>query len=130
MATRSQATTRGIRVTVRSAYVPERSHPEQQLWFFAYQVELENQGAETVRLVSRHWVITDAEERTEEVRGPGVVGEKPELSPGQSFRYSSACPLRTCFGTMFGSYQMVNASGEAFDVEIAPFALSIPYSIH
>ena len=105
----SEATTRNIRVRVQSSYVPERSEPERNSWFFIYTVEIANQGSETAQLVSRHWIITDADGTVREVRGPGVVGEQPMLAPGESFTYTSACPLETPFGTMHGTYQMVTA---------------------
>jgi ApaG protein len=126
----SQAVTRNIRVGVQARYVAQRSRPDEGLWFFAYRVELENLGEETVQLLSRHWVITDGEGRVEEVRGPGVVGEQPVLEPGDLFHYTSGCPLATEFGTMHGSYQMVTADGDHFDAEIAPFSLSLPHSVH
>ncbi len=122
----SQATTRGVRIEVESAYVPERSAPEQDYYFFAYRVRISNVGEETVQLLSRHWVITDGDSKIEEVRGPGVIGEQPVLEPGQTHEYASACPLRTQVGTMHGSYQMVSASGESFDAQIAPFTLALP----
>jgi len=127
---KSEATTRNIRVRVQSSYVPERSAPDQNSWFFIYTVEIANQGSETAQLVSRHWIITDANGAVREVRGPGVVGEQPTLSPGQSFTYTSACPLETSFGTMHGSYQMVTQAGERFDAAIAPFSLGEPHSIN
>ncbi len=126
----SQATTRGIRVDVEAEYVAERSAPSRGKWFFAYRVRISNEGTERVQLVSRHWIITDAHGRVEEVRGPGVVGEEPVLGPGDSFEYLSFCPLDTSFGTMHGTYQMVTRDGTTFDVEIAPFALSGPYSVN
>ncbi|PRP92227.1 CO2 efflux protein ApaG [Enhygromyxa salina] len=126
----SETVTRNIRISVQARYVAQRSRPEDGLWFFAYRVELENVGDETVQLLSRHWVITDADARVEEVRGPGVVGEQPVLAPGEVFHYTSACPLPTSFGTMHGSYQMVTEDGERFDATIAPFALSLPHAIH
>ena len=130
MAEVSEAVTRNIRVSVQARYVEARSQPEEGLWFFAYRVQLENLGDETVQLISRHWVITDGEGRVEEVRGPGVVGEQPVLEPGGIFHYTSACPLATAFGAMHGSYQMVTADGERFDAEIAPFSLSLPHALH
>lgn len=126
----SRAVTRGIEVFVQSSYVPEQSEPDQQQWFFAYRVRLTNGGDETVQLLTRHWVITDANGQVEEVRGPGVVGKQPVLEPGQSFEYTSACPLTTAFGTMHGSYQMRARTGDAFDVEIAPFTLAAPNAVH
>lgn len=125
----SEAVTRGIRVQVTSQYVPERSDPANREWFFIYRVRIANEGSETAQLVSRHWVITDADGDIEEVRGPGVVGEQPVLGPGQSFEYTSACPLPTAFGTMHGSYQMVTRAGERFDAEIAPFTLAEPMAV-
>jgi ApaG protein len=126
----SEAVTRGIRVRVRAEYAAERSHPHENQWFFLYTIRIANEGTETVQLMTRHWIITDATGHVEEVRGPGVVGKQPVLGPGQSFQYTSGCPLHTPFGTMHGSYQMVTQSGESFDVEVAPFALSEPYTVH
>lgn len=126
----SEAVTRGIRVRVESSYVPERSEPDQNSWFFIYTVEVANLGDEAAQLVSRHWIITDADGDVREVRGPGVVGEQPRLEPGQSFTYTSACPLETPFGTMHGTYEMVTNSGERFDAEIAPFSLGEPNAIN
>jgi len=126
----SELITRGVRVSVLSEFAPERSRPDQQQWFFLYTITIANEGAETVGLVSRHWIITDAEGHVEEVKGPGVVGQQPVLAPGQSFTYTSGCPLKTQFGTMKGTYQMVTKGGEHFDVEIAPFTLSEPYTVH
>ena len=127
---RSEAETRGVRVEVQSTFVPERSAPEEGRWFFAYQVRIANRGDETVQLVTRHWVITDGTGRVEEVRGPGVVGEQPVLAPGQAFEYTSFCPLRTPFGSMEGSYQMITPSGEEFDAAIAPFSLGEATTVH
>jgi ApaG protein len=126
----SEAVTRGIRIVVQSAYVPERSDPDEKQWFFAYQVHVSNEGTETAQLVSRHWIITDADGHVEQVKGPGVVGEQPVLRPGESFEYTSACPLATPVGTMQGSYQMVTTSGERFDAVIAPFSLGQPNIIN
>ena len=127
---KSEACTRGIRVRVQSQYIPERSAPESNHWFYAYTVQIRNEGDETVKLISRHWIITDANGEVQEVRGEGVVGEQPVLAPGQSFQYTSACPLNTSFGTMHGSYQMAMQNGGDFEVEIAPFSLTQPYTIH
>lgn len=126
----SEAVTRGIRVNVLAQYVPERSDPGEGHWFFAYRIRISNEGAEAAQLVSRHWIITDAEGRVEEVRGPGVVGEQPVLAPGQSFEYTSFCPLPTAFGTMQGTYQMVTRSGARFDAEIAAFTLAEPTALN
>jgi ApaG protein len=113
-------------VQVTSTYVPERSQPFENRWFFAYRIRITNQGDETVQLISRHWIITDANGRIEEVVGPGVVGEQPVLRPGEAFEYTSFCPLSTPFGTMRGTYQMTTEDGDEFDAEIAPFDLSEP----
>lgn len=126
----SEAFTRGVRVRVRSTHDSDRSRPSQSQWFFLYTITITNEGMETVQLLTRHWIITDATGHVEEVRGPGVVGEQPTLTPGESFEYTSGCPLTTPFGTMKGTYQMVTAGGERFDAEIAEFELSEPYTVH
>lgn len=126
----SEAVTRGLRVLVEPEFDPESSLPEQERWFFRYTVTILNEGTETVQLISRHWIITDGDGKVEEVRGPGVVGHQPTLSPGQAFSYSSGCPLTTPMGIMQGTFQMVTADGEAFDAEIAPFELSEPYVVN
>ena len=126
----SEACSHGIRVQVRSQFVPERSDPASGQYFFAYRIRIQNEGERRVQLLSRYWRITDAHGETEEVRGPGVVGQQPLLEPGQSFEYSSACPLGTPFGSMQGSYQMVDEAGRQFDAEIAPFRLAEPYAIN
>lgn len=126
----SEAITRGVRVRVRPRYIAEQSDPSRGEWFFAYTVVITNEGETTVQLVSRHWLITDASGKVEEVRGPGVVGAQPVLQKGESFEYTSACPLRTPFGTMHGTYQMVLEGGERFDAEIAPFKLHTPYAVN
>lgn len=122
--------TEGFRVVVQSTFVPERSDPENHAWFYAYRVQITNEGERTAQLVSRHWVITDDLGHMQEVRGAGVVGEQPVLRPGQSFEYTSGCPLTTEQGTMHGSYRMVGEDGSRFEVEIAPFALGEPTQIH
>jgi ApaG protein len=126
----SEAITHGLRVQVTSRHDPERSDPDANQWFFLYTVRITNEGEVPVQLLSRHWIITDADGETEEVRGPGVVGQQPRLSPGESFEYTSGCPLGTSFGTMHGSYRMTTEAGKEFDAEIAPFALSLPYAIN
>jgi len=126
----SEAMTRGIRVEVRPNYLENQSDPRSGLWMFAYHVRILNDSTDTVQLLSRHWIITDATGRVEEVRGPGVVGEQPVLAPGQSFDYTSGCPLPTPMGTMHGTYQMVTQRGERFDAEIAPFTLAEPYTVN
>ena len=126
----SEAVTRGVRVRVESEYAPDRSKPSKNQWFFLYTVTISNEGSEVVQLMTRHWVITDGTGRVEEVRGPGVVGKQPRLKPGETFEYTSGCPLATPFGVMEGTYQMVTQSGERFDAKIAPFTLSEPYTVH
>jgi ApaG protein len=126
----SEALTRGIRVRVESEYAPERSQPCKNQWFFLYTVSISNEGDATIQLLTRHWVITDGTGHIEEVRGPGVVGKQPTLRPGDSFEYTSGCELPTAFGIMEGSYQMMSDAGERFDVRIAPFTLSEPYTVH
>lgn len=122
----SEAVTEGVRVQVRPRYSPEHSDPRRGEWFFLYQVTITNEGTQPVKLVSRHWIITDANGEVQEVKGPGVVGEQPSLAQGEHFQYTSGCPLSTPFGSMSGSYQMVRPTGEQFDAEIAPFSLSQP----
>ena len=126
----SSMVTAGIRVDVSARFIPERSNPTDREWFFAYTITIANQSDRTVQLLSRHWVITDADGKVEEVRGPGVVGQQPILKPGQSFEYTSACPLATSFGVMQGTYQMVTPDGDRFDIAIAPFSLHEPYAIN
>jgi ApaG protein len=125
----SDAVTNGVRVEVLSRHSPENSRPGQDEWVFQYTVRITNQGPETVQLLSRHWIITDACDHVEEVAGPGVVGEQPVLAPGESFKYSSWCPLKTPTGMMRGAYQMVRTDGSQFDIEIAPFALRARYTV-
>lgn len=126
----SEALTRGIRVRVQSEYSPDQSAPSKNQWFFLYTVTISNESADTVQLLTRHWIITDGTGHIEEVRGPGVVGKQPTLKPGESFEYTSGCPLSTPFGVMEGTYQMVTQDGERFDTKIAPFTLSEPYTVH
>jgi ApaG protein len=121
-----KAVTRGISVTVTPRYMPEESSPEQGRYFFAYTVEIINMGLERVQLRARHWQITDEHGQVQEVRGAGVVGEEPVLGPGESFSYTSGCPLPTPGGTMQGTYLMETATGETFDAEIPAFSLDIP----
>jgi ApaG protein len=130
LAPMSEAVTGGIRVEVLSRYSPENSRPFQDEWVFEYTVRITNQGSETVQLLSRHWIITDALDRTRDVKGPGVVGEQPVLAPGESFKYSSWCPLKTPTGMMRGTYQMAGAGGRQFDIAIAPFALKAQYVVN
>ena len=126
----SEATTRGVRVEVESRYLPEKSDPGRKRWFFAYDIRISNDGDDVVQLLTRHWIITDGNGNVEEVKGPGVVGNQPVLAPGESFEYTSFCPLTTPFGTMEGSYQMVTDGGADFDAVIAQFALSEPMTVN
>jgi ApaG protein len=121
-----QALTRHILVRVAPSYLPEDSDPQNGRFVWAYTVEIENHGPETVQLISRHWIITDAMNRVEEVQGEGVVGEQPVLGPREAFRYSSGCPLTTPSGAMRGSYRLMTDAGEPFDVEIPEFSLHLP----
>ena len=129
-ASTSEAVTNNVRVEVESQYAPEHSQPFQNHWFFYYTIRITNEGDETVQLVSRHWIATDATGHTDEVKGPGVVGEQPVLAPGESFQYTSGWPLKTASGVLRGTYQMTDENGGRFDVEIAPVALHEPYTVH
>lgn len=119
-----------IKVTAEPAYLPDQSSPENARYVFAYTIIIENTGPEPAQLISRHWIITDAHARVQEVRGLGVVGEQPWLKPGQAFTYTSGCTLETPAGTMRGTYCMVNARGQAFDAVIPEFALLVPNRLH
>lgn len=126
----SEAVTEGIRITVRSMYVPERSNPASSYWFFAYEVTIANESDEPAQLLTRHWIITDGDGAVEEVVGDGVVGETPLLAPGEAFTYTSFCPLRTESGSMQGTYGMIRPDERKFDAIIAPFTLTEPYTIN
>lgn len=126
----SEARTHGLRVSVRPSYLPDQSKPGEGQWLFAYHVEIFNESMDSVHLLSRHWVITDAGGRVEEVSGPGVIGERPVIGPGETYEYESYCPLSTPFGTMRGSYKMRNDAGLVFDVRIATFELTPPMVVH
>lgn len=121
-----RATTNGVQVTVEPQFLPEHSDPRAERYVWAYRIEIRNVGDRTVRLRNRHWHITDALGRTEEVRGPGVVGEEPTLVPGGAFQYTSGCPLRTPSGIMVGTYEMELENGERFLVDIPAFSLDLP----
>jgi ApaG protein len=121
-----RATTRGIQITVTPKYLADRSSAEDDRYFWAYTIEIVNKGEVTVQLKSRHWKITDARGKLEEVRGPGVVGEQPVLKPGDRFEYTSGVPLTTPTGMMAGTYQMVSEGGEKFDAEVPAFSLDSP----
>src|SRR6476659_4935045 len=134
-ASTSEALTRNVRVQVEAQYVtpqfvPGQSQPLQNEWVFAYTVRITNEGDETVQLLSRHWIITDATGHIEEVRGPGVIGQQPVIEPGEELTYTSGASLDTSFGTMEGTYRMVTGGGQEFDVAIAKFTLSEPYTVH
>jgi ApaG protein len=128
--TNRPTTTRGIQVEVRSEFVPARSSPRDSSYFFQYHVRISNVGEETAQLISREWIITNADGDVERVKGPGVVGEQPVLQPGGSFDYTSFCELKTAVGSMHGSYQMLTADGERFDAIIAPFTLAVPNALN
>lgn len=121
-----QAVTRAIQVTVEPTFVDSESSPEEGQYFWAYRIEIANLGKEVVQLRARHWRITDANGRTEEVRGAGVIGKQPVLKPGETFSYTSGCPLSTASGIMVGTYQMQNDKGETFSIDIPAFSLDLP----
>ena len=123
-----EAVTKGIRVRVQPEYLEEESAPVDSRYVWSYTIDIINEGAETVQLKTRHWRITDGAGRTEEVRGPGVVGETPVLEPGASFRYTSGCPLTTPSGIMVGSYQMTTEDGGRIEVAIPAFSLDSPHA--
>jgi ApaG protein len=115
-----------IRVDVETSYLPEQSDPQERKFVFAYTITLRNEGRVPAKLLTRHWIITDANGKVQEVRGDGVVGEQPHLQPGQGFRYSSGAMIETPVGAMQGSYQMVADDGARFEAPIAPFRLAMP----
>ncbi len=121
-----QERTRGIRISVEPYYIDAQSAPAQNRYVFGYRVQIDNEGAEPVQLIGRHWRITDGLGRTVEVRGAGVVGEQPVIEPGDSFEYTSGTPLATPNGIMVGSYQMVTSAGERFDAQVPAFSLDAP----
>ena len=126
----SEAVTNGVKVAVRARFLEERSNPQTNKFIFAYTVTITNTEAAPVQLISRKWIIKDADGDIETVEGPGVVGERPVLQPGQSFEYTSFCPLETPFGTMEGHYNMVAADGTRFEARIAPFGLATPGALN
>jgi ApaG protein len=119
-----------IRVDVATSYVEDQSNPTEGRFVFAYTITIRNEGQIAARLMTRHWIITDANGKVQEVQGEGVVGEQPYLKPGQGFRYSSGAILETPVGVMQGSYRMVADGGEVFDAPIAPFTLAMPGMLH
>src|SRR5687767_289875 len=126
----SDTTTRGIRIQVKASYLADRSSTRDSQYLFSYHIRISNVGTETVQLVSREWIITNADGEVERVKGPGVIGEQPVLPPGSSFEYTSYCPLKTAVGSMHGSYQMVTANGDRFDAAISPFTLAVPNALN
>ena len=121
------ATTQAITVNVTPVYLEEHSDANENYYVWAYTVRIQNARTHTVRLISRHWIITDALGHVEHVQGPGVVGEQPAISPGESFEYTSGCPLTTPSGLMVGSYEMTDPAGETFEVNIPAFSLDSPH---
>ena len=123
-------TTDGISVQVQTMFLPASSSPRENQFLFAYTIKISNIGAQTAQLLSRHWIITDADGKVKEVRGPGVVGDQPVLEPGTSYEYTSYCPLETNVGSMQGSYTMLRPDGELFEAQIAPFTLAVPNALN
>ena len=121
-----RAVTHDIEVSVEPFFIPERSQPDENRYFWAYRVTIANQSERLVKLISRYWRIVDDTGRVEEVRGAGVVGEQPELEPGDSYQYTSGCPLATPSGIMQGRYTMTDRNGRRFDVDIPAFSLDLP----
>jgi ApaG protein len=121
------AVTRQVEVSVSPEFLPQESSPERGTYFWAYTVEITNHGEDAVQLIDRYWSITDGRGRLQEVKGPGVVGEQPLLRPGETFRYTSGCPLETPDGIMVGHYGMVDELGERFEVAIPAFPLDSPH---
>jgi ApaG protein len=119
-----------ISISVKTAYIPGRSNPDENRYFFSYTVTISNKGRGEAQLLSRHWIITDADGNQQEVRGEGVVGKQPILAPGESFQYTSGTFLATPVGTMRGSYQMIASEGYRFDADIPEFILSYPRTLH
>lgn len=126
----SDISTRDVRVEVIAKYSSENSRPQEGSWVFQYTIRITNRGVETVQLMSRHWTITNAVDAVKVVKGPGVVGKQPVLAPGEAFQYSSWCQLDTPTGMMHGTYQMTGTNSNEFNIDIAPFALKAPYTIH
>jgi ApaG protein len=117
-------------VTVQPRYLADQSDPAEQQYIFAYTIRITNSGAEPAQLISRHWIITDGNQQEQEVRGLGVVGQQPLLQPGESFEYTSGCPLSTPVGTMRGTYHCVGDNGMPFEVAIPEFVLAVPRTLH
>ncbi len=126
----SDTTTKGIRINVEPEYLPNRSDPTKPIYCFAYHITITNETSEKTQLISRYWHITDSNGNIEEIRGPGVAGKQPTLSQGESFKYTSLCPIPTEFGVMHGSFKMVTKEGDSFEAKIKPFKLAIPFSVN
>ena len=122
----STCETQGVKVTARPSFLTEQSQPDQNRWVWSYRITIVNESDEAVQLLDRHWIITEESGEIQEVRGEGVIGQQPVLSPGEEFSYESFCPLATEFGFMRGSYGMIKGDGTRFDATIAPFVLLLP----
>ena len=122
----STCETQGVKVTARPTFQSDQSQPDQNRWVWSYQITVTNEGDESVQLLDRHWIITDAGGEIEEVHGEGVIGQQPILAPGEEFVYQSFCPLTTDFGFMRGSYGMIRGDGSRFNATVAPFVLLLP----
>lgn len=119
-----------IKIDVKTHYIESQSSPNDDRFVFSYTVTIRNDGKRSAKLLTRHWIITDSNGKVQEVRGEGVVGEQPQLEPGQSYQYTSGTMLETAVGTMGGSYQMIDETGEPFDAIIPEFVLSVPRTLH
>jgi ApaG protein len=122
----SNTLTDGIRVQAQAQWIEEQSDPDNGRWFYAYRIVITNEGSTPARLLARHWIILDADNHREDVRGPGVIGKTPRLAPGQKFEYTSTCPLRTAWGTMEGSYTFERDDHSLFEAAIGRFFLVLP----
>ncbi|MBL4569535.1 MAG: Co2+/Mg2+ efflux protein ApaG [Alcanivorax sp.] len=119
-----------IQVSVETEFLADQSDPESQRWVFAYHITIRNEGTVSARLLTRHWIITDGEDRVQEVHGEGVIGEQPHIAPGQAFSYTSGAILETEVGSMRGSYQMIGEDGAHFDAQVPMFTLAVPHALH
>ena len=119
-----------IRVEVETSYLEEQSEPDERRYVFSYTITIRNEGTLAAKLLTRHWIISDADGRVQEVRGDGVVGEQPRVRPGEDYQYTSGAVLETAVGTMRGSYQMLSEDGTRFDAAIPEFTLSVPRTLH
>ncbi|MBC8323575.1 MAG: Co2+/Mg2+ efflux protein ApaG [Candidatus Marinimicrobia bacterium] len=126
----SNTISKGIRIRVEPEYLPQRSDPTKPIYYFAYHITITNESEKIIQLISRYWHITDSNGNVEEIRGPGVVGKQPRLKAGESFEYTSFCPLPTEFGVMHGTFQMARDSGNSFNARIKPFKLAVPFSVN